>query len=225
MKKYRCPCCGEECITTAYKMFPPYTGEGGRDRSERKLGTECPKCTERYLSRGRYGDHFANGIFVFYFVSAFFLAGLSLITGGFWILLTFPMLFPISVAFSIYKRSYFALVKCDRYKNEPMYLDHNAVVEISNATQRIENLDILGIRFSEKTCNVRFAEVFTGGLVPVVFYKDQKKQISRYRVTFMKSEHIPKELLQVDAEFTVVDNGVDIATGTIIKLVENTNKT
>lgn len=98
----------------------------------------------------------------------------------------------------------------------------NAKVIIKRSTGKIRHLYIYGIKFDRKTNNARFHEAFTNDLVPVVFHKKDKKQEGETEVTIMKKEFIPDELLFYGSEFTVMDNGKEIASGLIVSVYEPT---
>ena len=228
MRKYRCPYCGEEAITTFMKAFQLNTAKA---RNGSQMKHRCPRCSKSFMPFRRYQDSKGNTIFANALIFLILLSILSFV-----MLLIFRNHVSFFVFFSFWVVTMFIigplsnLLSCgitqfSTEQRENIFLSPNAVVEITTPTIRIDNLDILGIRFSDKTRVVRLAEAFTGGIVPAIFYKKNKDQQPPLQVTFMKTKFIPAELLYVGARFTVVDNDKDIATGTILELLEDTSKT
>ena len=219
LKRYRCPYCGEEKVTPGQKAFYYYNGRGRLYRM--KQGNLCSECTQYFISipryqYGKYIDVFVFAVPFLFFVYLTFFVSLYYIA-----LLMVYFLVSLFVLAPIYNLLFCALSQFDQETQKPVKLDPNAQIEIREQSGRIENLDILGVKFSEKTRVARFFEAFTNQLVPVVFYKENRKQKSPLRATFMKSEFIPPALLREGAEFTVIDNGKRVATGVIVKLFQS----
>ena len=225
MKKYRCPCCGEECITFANKNFC-YRPRHYLYLQMDKSGNICPEC---------------GGLFKIYHkprvrlcVEAIILIA-SLFLGIYLTVFRSPI-FAIIILVSAFLFPYLILplmsidlpiVKYNRanYHKETKFtiLKPNAVVDLQQSKGKINNLDIYGIKFDRKTNNVRFHEAFTNDLVPVVFHKKDKKQEGETEVTIMKKEFIPDDLLFYGSEFTVIDNGKEIASGLLVSVYEQQN--
>ena len=210
MKKYRCPYCGEESITTLNKML---CNNLGKRTYFNKFGNPCPLCGKHYMVTTR-AHTLINIIFL---LAEYGVPLLFLILCFFNMLWSIPFILYITIlnAFLIIPiRNHFfmAIVQYNQEKLRPIFLDPNADITLSTS-QRIKHLDIYGIRFRERTNVVRFHETFTNDLVPVVFYPGKKNALDQMKVTVMKSQFIPEFLLQEGAEFTVIDNGEEIATG------------
>ena len=222
-KKYRCPCCGEESISLKKKIFHfaargTATGTFG--------GNSCPQCGEKFKPVTRYSGIFNIGYQVLlYLFGALSLLGLLMYTTLFlWLFVSYCFLL-VFIVFPLHNYLFSAIAPLKQKIYGDNIFEANAIVEISSAVKRMENLDIYGLQFMETTKNKRFIELFPEGLVPIVIHKMKKKQKSPFHVMIMKAEFIPSELLHAGAQFTLVDNGIDIAMGTVVKLLKTGNKT
>ncbi len=180
-----------------------------------------PNCGGVFLPVIKYKNNFLSKITIFLILTLFIFSMFLVLfvsTNYALIYLVLMIIIPLVVAplFSINR----ALTMYDREKHKHIVPQTNAKLIIDIKTNRIDNLDIYGIRFHQKTNTVRFHETFTNDLVPVVFHKDNKKQDGELEVTIMKMKFIPKELLIEGSKFTVVDNGEEIATGEILTVYE-----
>ena len=224
MRKYRCPYCGEEGITASKKAFQFNTPRARRGL-QMKYG--CPSCDKKYMLQQRYPLSQGSGLLsIALSISLLLSAALFIIAVLFEnysviFTLTFFVFVIMLIVMPLWNLKICGITQFNDAIQQNVLLPPNATVELTTSTRRIDNLDILGVRFSEKTRKVRFAEAFRGEIVPVVFYKKSKDQAPPLQVTFMKAEFIPAELLHEGAQFTVVDNGEDIATGTIVKLLQD----
>ena len=242
MKKYRCPVCGEECITLRKKIFTYSLPSRGRDYN----GNICPKCGGMFMPYPKRGIKFyieaviislliSSGFLLTIFVSSAFV--LLMVSSFFFIPLLIMPLFSIDYPLVKYKR-------VDLMYERPAlgrraFSDHrgfiipepNARIRLKQKTGKIGHLDIYGIRFEQKTKAVRFREEFADGLVPVVFHTESEKRKSEAKpkeklndgeseVTLMNMKFIPEELLYFGSEFTVIDNGKEIASGLIMSVYE-----
>ena len=52
MKIYRCPCCGEACLSSADKLF--YIDGNRRRYAKTVRSNVCPCCNERFTPQKRY---------------------------------------------------------------------------------------------------------------------------------------------------------------------------
>ena len=220
MKKYRCPCCGEESITLSNKIFS-YEVKNPRARYVNYDGNRCPSCGGVFLPIAKYKNSLHTKIiFILTFIS--FIYSIYLVffvnTNYAFIYLALMIILPLIIApiFNINR----AITMYDRKSNKHIIPETNAKFAIEKNTNKIDNLDIYGVKFHKKTNKVRFHEAFTNQLVPVVFHKNSKNQQGELEVTIMKMEFIPKELLVEGSKFTVVDNGKEVATGEILMVYE-----
>ena len=220
MKKYRCPCCGEECITLRKRFFIYNLSSPIHDYS----GSSCPECGGRFIP---YEKSAIKSYIEYAFLIAFLLAllYLTIFVSAIYVLIIIAyllLLLPL-VIFPILKIK-LPIVGFRRadYSARREYIlpEHNSKVMIELTNGKIKDLGIYGIRFDKKTNNTRFHETFTNDLVPVVFHKKDKKQGGETEVTIMEKEFIPGELLFYGSKFTVIDNGKEIASGFIQTVYE-----
>lgn len=228
MKKYRCPCCGEECITLRQKIYCSHYDPRGYKSVKDSYGTRCPDCGgmyENYLkSRAKLyyislvisSAVFLPLVFLTLFVNTIYAGPLAL----YFLLHIFIIVPLLNISLPLVKYKH---TEDDREVMEYVVPEPNAKVIIKRSTGKINNLDIYGIKFDRKTNNVRFHEAFTNDLVPVVFHKKDKKQEGETEVTIMKKEFIPDDLLFYGSEFTVIDNGKEIASGLLVSVYEQQN--
>lgn len=210
MKKHRCPYCGEESITAFNKML---CNNLGKRAHLNKFGNPCPSCGQHYMVASR--AHTLINILLLLVEYGVPLLLLILAFDNVFFAALFIVYITVISAFAIIPfRNYFfmALTQYDQENFRHILLDPNADVTL-NTSQKIKHLDIFGIRFREHTDVVRFHETFTNDLVPVVFYKDKKHSSNELKVTVMKAQFVPEALLHEGAEFSVIDNGEEIATG------------
>ena len=218
MKKYRCPSCGEECITFANKNFC-YRIRQFLYLQMDKSGNRCPECGGLFkiYHKPRVRLYVEAIILIASLLLAIYLTVFRNPIYAI-IVLLFPYLILPLMSIDL------PIVKYNRanYHNETKFTvpEPNAVVNLQHSKGKINNLDIYGIRFHKKANTVRFHETFTNDLVPVVFHKKDKKQEGETEVTIMKKEFIPGELLFYGSKFTVIDNGKEIASGFIQTVYE-----
>ena len=191
-------------------------------------GTRCPDCGgmyENYLkSRAKLyyislvisSAVFLPLVFLTLFVNTIYAGPLAL----YFLLHIFIIVPLLNISLPLVKYKH---TEDDREVMEYVVPEPNAKVIIKRSTGKINNLDIYGIKFDRKTNNVRFHEAFTNDLVPVVFHKKDKKQEGETEVTIMKKEFIPDDLLFYGSEFTVIDNGKEIASGLLVSVYEQQN--
>lgn len=225
MKKYRCPCCGEECITLRQKIYCSHYDTHGYASVKDSHGTRCPDCGgmyENYLkARVKlyyielviFSAIFLPLVFLTLFVNTLYAGALAL----YFLLLVFLIVPLLNISLPI--------VKYKNREDDPEVMEYvvpepNAKVIIKRSTGKIRHLYIYGIKLDRKTNNARFHEAFTNDLVPVVFHKKDKKQEGETEVTIMKKEFIPDDLLFYGSEFTVIDNGKEIASGLLVSVYE-----
>jgi len=217
LKKYRCPYCGEECIPLIDKCI---CIEWKTSFYVLKQGNACRRCNNHFGKRYIY--KWCDYVFPWAYLLIFGLFGLTYLNISVLAIIFLVYSFSlILVILPLVEYIFTEVTQFDQEKLKSYTLPPNAEIEISTDKIRIRNLSILGIKFNKKTNVVRFHETFTNDLVPVVFYKGNKKQQGKLKVTIMKMEFIPKDLLFEGSEFTVIDNGKEIATAKIIKVYES----
>ena len=215
MKRYRCPYCGEACVTWVQRVY----GAGRWNRINGTFGTPCTSCHHLFVSRPRYsGPWLAALLFVellplIAFGLLAFLANSFMFCGfAIYLVLYTAVLLPMRAIFSM------GLTQYDQKARKPVLPEPNVFLALESSGNRIDNLDIFGLRFENRTRNVGFREVFPDGLVPVVLYKDRRRDPGLCKAVLMNSASIPPDLLTEGAAFTIVDNDVIIAKGTIAKI-------
>ena len=204
MKKFRCPYCGEETVFLRHN--------GRINRGVITCG-ECNRPVRDWMISSFVRILLISSLFLILVLLFFLTIRVSL---GF--LIPFVMYPFLLMALSTVSIGPF--VPYDIETGRMVDREPNADFVLDNA-KKIRNFGIYGVRFQKKTRVVRFHETFTDDLVPVVFYVDRRKPRNVWPVTIMKAEFIPEELLEDGAEFTVVDNGREIATGRIAKVYES----
>ena len=223
MKKYRCPHCGEECITKLDKTLfwrAKHFSRGGTARTNNGI---CPKCNKIYQPFPRYFDKFyqIHITIKFSLIILIFLYGF--IVQNFWVYIFLAFWF----LYYGYLYAFFTddiLYGIVKYSNiYEYYKDHkhckpNVQISIENSLVNIQNMDIYGMILDKKTRNVRFYETFKNGIIPVKFLKNTRKPQTVFDVEIMKIEFIPNELLSDETSFELIDNGKKIASGKIIKI-------
>ena len=221
-KKYCCPCCGEESISLINKIFH-FASRGGSMGSFWRSG--CPRCGEKFVPVTRYPGVFDVGYQVLlYLLGVLSFLGIIMNTTLFlWLFLSYCLSL-VFIIFPLHNYLFCALAPMEPKIYSERIFEANAIVELHAASKKTENLDIYRARFEPVTRNKRFVELFADGLVPIVIHKMNRRQKSPFHVRFMKAEFLPVELLHNGVRFTVVSNGVDIATGTVIKLLEDSKK-
>lgn len=201
MKKFRCPHCGEECITTYKKLLLDERGMVKIWKSYESF--ECKICHEAIYHTPKYENSLHH---VYGYLSIFLsilMTVISFVTKTYVLLIFALLLLLLYKEFiqHIYPYLFFAFV------NRPC--DYSTV----------DNLDIFAIKFKTSTENVKFHEAFIDDQVPTVFYKSARKQHNPILIKFMKKQFIPDELLKVGVYFSVISNHKEITTGKIIKLL------
>lgn len=233
MKKYRCPYCGEEGISLwqKYNAYdPPNKGEtfgsfdGNRSyliehshRGWRRQFSFCKNCHN--LLR----NHYTNKLGHYTYLCLIFIPILIFIALAIW----HNPLFIIAILSYVFILVEFVLLPLDSIllcnytccsDNLEAYMPKaNAKIEIIDAKKQIKNLSVLGVRFSKNTTDRKFHEAFENDIIPAIFFKKSK---ICYEVRFMKTKFIPVNLYTVNAEFTVIDNGKEVAKGMISEIFE-----
>ena len=231
MKKRRCPVCGKECVTLrnifrCYALHDKYSYIRDRD------GGKCPECGGLFLPYpkpgvGRYIAQAAVGAIIIASVL------LAVFVSSVYLLIMFPLFFliPLVILPLISAKEPLVRFKRGDYTDYREYIipKPNARVIMKRGSGEINDLDIFGLRFDEKTRAARFREAFTDGLVPAVFHKGRKKREcepeivlneGELEVTIMDMKFIPEDLLFCGSGFTVMDNGKEIASGLIVSVYE-----
>lgn len=209
MKKFRCPHCGDECLTIIDKTC---------FYESHKTRLHCKVCKNPVYLQHKYDNSWypvlaiCLGLVLITLYILLYIFRIPLLIAGallaiFIIHIGCPFVSYLSCSFTKYEYSNYSAGEA------------NAVVELDN-TRKVDNLDIFAIKFNESTNDVRFHEAFIKDLVPIVFYKSTKKQNNPIIVKIMKSQFIPKDLLKVGAEFSVIDNGKNITSGKITKIYD-----
>lgn len=104
-----------------------------------------------------------------------------------------------------------------RSNREASNMEYNAVFEV-NCNRDIHSYWVYGIKFDKETNNVKFAERFRDGLVPVVFH-EKKKGSNTFEVRIIGKKFVPEELLCPGSEFLVEDNDQFICRGVVTRVV------
>ena len=208
MKKYRCPNCGEECLSWHDRCY------GARSKSYfSKNHGICHECNRGFIAK--YREPLITSLFVLGLTILFLLVLLLFIwfqnIYGFLLLFLYTIVIGV---LAIVNSPFSAIIQYDEDTGCIMPIP-NGKVTIHQATGRIRNLDIFGIKFCQATKNVKFNEAFTNQLVPVVFHIQNEVTNHPIRVTIIKREFVPAELLYEGSRFIVIDNGKEIATGVI----------
>lgn len=214
MNKYRCPDCGEECLTWKQRYY-----FGGR-YNQRRIH-QCNACDRYFVSYQK--NKLGSGLFTFFitipFLPLFYLPFIN----GFFIFLLLLYLYFFNFAFSAIRNVLFgAIIQYDEDKEERIMPIPNAEITLNQLSGKIRSLDIFGIKFCQETKNVRFGEAFTGNLVPVVFHDKSEETSQPMRITIMKKEFIPAELLKEGSPFVIINNGKEIAAGYISFIITET---
>lgn len=219
-KKYRCPHCGEECITTYKKLLLDERGMLKIWKSYESF--ECKICHKPIYHTPKYENslHYVYG-YLSIFLSIL-LAVIGFATKTYVLVIFALLLLWLYKEFiqHIYPYMFFAFVNrpCDYSSSHEFDSEANAVVELEK-TLAVDNLDIFAIKFKASTENVKFHEAFVDDQVPTVFYKSTRKQYNPILIKIMKTQFIPDELLKVGVHFSVISNNKEITTGKIIKLL------
>ena len=209
MKKYRCPYCGDECLTYFLRNF---TSGFRSEYYQEKGGSRCPYCHNYFMPYIRnkairiasvvltvavLGVFFVLALFVDYRYYLLFAISVGLLT------LLDSVVYCLSASITQYDQK--------EHKNIMPAKDKDREIVLDTPCAKIRYLDIYGVRFLKKTNNVRFHEAFKNDLVPVVFLRE--KRTKNQTVHFMKTEFIPEGMLCDNAELEIVDNGKIIAKG------------
>ena len=216
MKKYRCPCCGEECITLSNKIFC-YQASNGKNAWVDISGNRCPECGEIFKIFPQPCIRLYIEVAIVILFLLFMIYLIAFVNSLYSLLvLLFAFLYPMVIAPLLSIN--LPIVKYSRKDKKFIVPESNAKLMLKDPVAKFNHLDIYGLQFHLKTKNVKFHETFTNGLVPVVFHKNGREQQAELKVTIIKTEFIPKELLFEGSEFTVIDNGKEFATGKITKV-------
>lgn len=215
MKRYRCPYCGEACVTWVQRVY-----EAGRwNRITGVFGTPCSSCGHLFVSSPRYpGKWLTVWILAELFPLLLFILLAYLVTPLMLCGFVLYMVFYTAVMLPWRVSRTTGLTQFDQETRRPVKPEPNVRLALDMTGGHIENLDIYGLRFEKPTRNARFREVFTDGLVPVIFYRDGPRESGPWNAALLKLEYIPSELLTVGAAFAVIDNGETIAKGTITEV-------
>lgn len=238
MKKYRCPFCGEECITLFYDIScsrRSYNHNMALYNDGKYAKGSCNNCCKLFTTR----PHHSNKII--YTICNVGIIMLSvLLVLDFIFILTSRLTVNETIAKILIVLTFAAFILCliggliftiyrwidgvalVRYPGEePFYESQNARVMLTGPCVKIKNLGIYGLKFDIRVREGRFLETFKNELVPAVFYREGRN-LNRgpINVELMKRDFIPKELLRVGSSFAVWDNGKVIGHGIITEILE-----
>ena len=222
MKYYRCPHCGEPGISAFYKNIEAKTHYNFltatfEDLLKNDKGEVCKYCNKPYVISPRY--HWTPFILLSIAVCLvpFALIALSIYTGlGVLLVLLTPV---ITFAAACLTKLTCMPLPADKETMEKIDVMSNVSVELLEIAKNIHNYDIHAIRFDKRTENVRFKETFTKGLVPIMFLKKTRAQVSIIEAYIIKKEFVPDELLFVGSSFSIIDTkGTIIGKGRIHKI-------
>lgn len=205
MKKYRCPYCGEECITS-YDISRACRSNKIID-AVRTVGVimffVLMVLDVIFACASHLSVNETIGMVLFVSTCA-----------------VFPLLL-ISLIIMFIHRGIVgvALVRCPG--EESFYESQNAHVMLTGSCVKIKNSGIYGLKFDIRVRERRFLETFKNELVPAVFHREGKsRNRGPINVELMKRDFIPKELLRVGSSFAVWDNGKVIGHGMITEILE-----
>lgn len=238
MKKYRCPYCGEECITLFYDIScsrRSYNHNYGSINDGKYATGSCNNCCKLFMTR----PHHSNKII--YTICNVGIIMLSvLLVLDFIFILTSRLTVNETIAMILIVLTFAAFILCliggliftiyrwidgvalVRYPGEePFYESQNARVMLTGPCVKIKNLGIYGLKFDIRVRERRFLETFKNEFVPAVFYREGRN-LNRgpINVELMKRDFIPKEFLRVGSSFAVWDNGKVIGHGMITEILE-----
>lgn len=209
MKKFRCPHCGDECLTIIDKTC---------FYESHKTRLHCKVCKNPVYLQHKYDNSWypvlaiCLGLVLITLYILLYIFRIPLLIAG-----ALLAIFIIYIGFSVV--SYLSCAFTKYVYSEYSTSEAKAVIELDN-TRKVDNLDIFAIKFDKSTDDIRFHDAFIKDLIPIVFYKSTKKQNNPIIVKIMKSQFIPKDLLKVGAEFSVIDNGKNITSGKITKIYD-----
>ena len=217
MKKYRCPCCGDEHL----KFFERNMSLGARGGI---VGTNTPKlCESSGKKYNQYQTNKAACILknIIWISVGIFLFALYLNHGKIIMLLLFLWVLFYAIADAI-TNTVFATVLEYNEDGERIIPtpDKDISIILDKPSRKIKYLSIYGVRFKKKTNNVRFHETFKNDLVPVVFLN--KEKITDLPIHIIKAQFVPEMLLADGTELEIIDNGKVIGTGVFSNKREQT---
>ena len=222
MRKYRCPCCGRECIPTLLKIYSTFQ-IGRRGRVNSAIGETCPDCGGRFIIKHRQPVGTLMTLAQFAIVLLAFSGALWLTFNGYPFFALSPLVLMTFFYYTIpLANLMYPIVKRNTGDGLLLYdiPEGNARVKFGKPRKKLRPLDIYGAKFDRPTENVRFHETFMDGMVPIVILKEPKWK-GQPNVQLMKREFVPDELLAPGALFTVYDNGRAIVRGRIEKTFED----
>ncbi len=230
MKRYRCPNCGEPSIDAFTKNtihLHKYNQSFLRRINKEEMWEICHDCNKPYTIRAPYRN-IGFKIFEVIIVIILFtiLLVLGLLTARFKVLII-PFIFCVLIivpAF-VFGISYLENSKCNAVEVdadthrliEPI---PNVLVDLEEIAKDIHNYDIHSLKFDTNTYNVVFLERFKDRLVPIMFLKNTKEQITPIAAKIIRIEFLPQELLFVGSKFKIIDtSGNIIGKGKIHKII------
>lgn len=237
MKKYRCPNCGDRSISffDRFILGTPYRGTyyANSLHTNRHICGYCTNCKCLFTIHRR--NPFVYGlllvILIIPFLSLVFLTYLSQCYSE---VNTPDMRYGVSAIIYIFAFAFLVLwirnilfsglIPFDTDKNEAIIPVPNGVFTLTQINRRIRNMDIFDIRFSQTVEDKKFNDTFPDALIPVMFdiKSGRAKADQHIRVTILKKDLVPVELLHENSRFVVIDKGKEIASGFIYHVVANT---
>lgn len=229
MKYYRCPHCGELGISAFYKNTQAKTHYNFltatfEDLLKNDKGEICKCCNKPYVLRPRYSStlYVLTYVGIIIYNIAMLIASLIVAANTYYLgfYLT-PIMMVASFSFYWIPKLLCAPVASDKETLQKLDRLSNVSVELLEISKNIHNYDIHVIKFDAKTENIRFKEAFAKGLVPIMFLKKTRAQITPIEAYIIRKEFVPDELLFVGSSFSIVDTkGNIIGKGKIHKIYQ-----
>ena len=96
------------------------------------------------------------------------------------------------------------------------FVDADATIKLTSLKAYIHNLDVYMLKFKNPIKNVKIKEAFDDSLIPVVFYKNNKKTANA-SIGILQNNELVKQALKDNLEFYVLSGNREIAQGKVLK--------
>lgn len=96
------------------------------------------------------------------------------------------------------------------------FVDADATIKLTSLKAYIHNLDVYMLKFKNPIKNVKIKEAFDDSLIPVVFYKNNKKTANA-SIGILQNNELVKQALKDNLEFYVLSGDREIAQGKVLK--------
>ena len=231
MKRYRCPYCGEECISRFrkgygfgqhYKNFKGTNSDLSYLFSYVKNGYLCPECKRYFVTTVNYGIR-SKIIWLIILIPMAIMLLLAIDTLDFriaiaavayFILIKFLILpiFLIATPFVLY----------DENAKKKIDLIPDAVLSLKKNSKSLKKMRIYGVKPKTPVTVGRFNVFHKDGLIPCRICEEFEKD--EYRVTLMDIKLLPESFYSEFSEIEVIDNKKIIATGKIFGIAVKESK-